>query len=374
MDFNNVEEFFEIIINKYDKFKNIYKSNSIENSNNNFVIWGAGAAGTLSYDKIKPKYYVDNNKELWGSNIKEAIIISPNELFNIYNNEKIVIASRYFYDEIEEILIQNGINKNNIKQIEDIKTKFNESYFEIVIENKSKIEKVYNGLEDKRSKDVLLNLIYAHINGYGHVDNSIVSKDNQYFDNDLIQYPGSYFVDVGSNDGTDSTLTYIEKYKYKYKKVYAFEPTEEAYLKLLENIENEDKNKIETYQIGLYDKKDILKFQSFTSSIINKLSSDGDITIQVNKLDTILKDKLVDFIKMDIEGSELKALDGSVETIIKNNPKLAICSYHDDFESGFPTHHWEVPLKILNIGVNYALYLRQHSNWLNETVCYAIPK
>ncbi len=44
------------------------------------------------------------------------------------------------------------------------------------------------------------------------------------------------------------------------------------------------------------------------------------------------------------------------------------------FESGSPTHHWEVPLKILNTGVNYKLYLRQHSNRLNETVCYAIPK
>jgi hypothetical protein len=49
-------------------------------------------------------------------------------------------------------------------------------------------------------------------------------------------------------------------------------------------------------------------------------------------IDEIVKEK-VDFIKMDIEGNEWEALIGAHNTIAKSpNIKLAICSYHSDFD------------------------------------------
>lgn len=45
-------------------------------------------------------------------------------------------------------------------------------------------------------------------------------------------------------------------------------------------------------------------------------------------LDMAFKDKRIDFIKMDIEGAEEKALHGARQLIERCAPKLAVCTYH----------------------------------------------
>lgn len=46
-------------------------------------------------------------------------------------------------------------------------------------------------------------------------------------------------------------------------------------------------------------------------------------------LDTVFKDKKIDFIKMDIEGAERKALQGAGRLLERCMPKLAVCAYHN---------------------------------------------
>jgi len=75
--------------------------------------------------------------------------------------------------------------------------------------------------------------------------------------------------------------------------------------------------------------------------------------------------KRLDFIKMDIEGAELDALDGAYKTIQKFKPRLAISAYHK------PNHLWEMPLKIKAISPDYELYFGHHSPVTWESVFYA---
>lgn len=73
----------------------------------------------------------------------------------------------------------------------------------------------------------------------------------------------------------------------------------------------------------------------------------------------------VDYIKMDIEGSELRALKGAEETLRRFKPKLAISLYHDvrDF--------YEIPLYLNSLGLGYRFYLDHYTIHVGETVLYA---
>lgn len=104
-----------------------------------------------------------------------------------------------------------------------------------------------------------------------------------------------------------------------------------------------------------------------TNGSCSKLSEDGDRVIQLDSLDSLI-DSEITFLKMDIEGAEKSAIEGSKNIIGKYNPKMAISVYHriDDFH--------EIPNMILNIANNYDIYLRYYTEGIDETVMFFVPK
>lgn len=69
---------------------------------------------------------------------------------------------------------------------------------------------------------------------------------------------------------------------------------------------------------------------------------------------------------MDIEGYELAALEGAINTIKRTPPQMVISAYHklEDL--------WTIPLYIKNIDKNYRIYLRHHSPMVWDTDCYVV--
>ena len=73
----------------------------------------------------------------------------------------------------------------------------------------------------------------------------------------------------------------------------------------------------------------------------------------------------IDFIKMDIEGSELSALRGAESTIRRCRPKLAISLYHrsEDF--------FAIPSWIDSLGLGYRFFIEHYSIHHEETVLFS---
>ena len=146
--------------------------------------------------------------------------------------------------------------------------------------------------------------------------------------------PGDNVVDAGSHIGV------FTKYALHrgVGKVIAIEPdpTNAAFFRanLAEEIRD---GRVILVEAGVWHKEAKLEFVRSTSnsaanSFIRQATDFSVIKkVPVRPLDKILEQlgvTGVDFIKMDIEGSERFALQGSKETLQRYGPHLAVCSYH----------------------------------------------
>jgi FkbM family methyltransferase len=110
-------------------------------------------------------------------------------------------------------------------------------------------------------------------------------------------------------------------------------------------------------------------FDNGPGSRAEKEPFDGQtgLTTSISIDDFVINNNLtkVDFIKMDIEGSERIALQGAIETIKRFKPKLAIAIYHsiDDFVN--------IPNWISELNLGYKLYLGHYTIHLEETIIFA---
>lgn len=181
---------------------------------------------------------------------------------------------------------------------------------------------------------------------------------------------GDYVIDAGACWG-DTALYFADRIGDT-GRVFSFEF-------LPENLDifskNMSMNKHLSQQITLIDKavgeksgETLFFVPNGPGTSVNENESEVSLKVETMSIDDLVKsEKLpkVDFVKMDIEGSEKAALLGARETIKTFSPKLAVCIYHrrEDF--------WEIPQVIDAISPGYKFYIDHHTCGNNETVLYA---
>lgn len=287
------------------------------------VIFGAGYEGGIAVEIIKHTRYAsylygicDNNKELWG---KEKYGLPVMSIYDLLTKGKKVIyilaSTRYNYQFLCQLL-NLGVYQENI-----------------------------------------------FISQYGGF--LAAQRGWQYFD--VFQpYKHEVFIDAGAYDGKTSK-EFIKWCHGEYDNIYMFELNEDMQSVCYRNLET-DKRIFFTGK-GVWNKNSCLKFwDSQSAAHIDEKSCDSDNSnfTQVCTIDSELIGENITFIKMDVEGSELKALQGAQKTIKKLTPRLAISVYHklDDTIN--------IMKYLMELNPEYRFYLRHYSACQWETVLYAV--
>lgn len=229
--------------------------------------------------------------------------------------------------------------------------------------NQARWESLSISLADDHSRQVLDDILKYRLTGdYGFMTAYSFRPKDQYFEDFLGLGANEVFVDGGGFDG-DTTEEFCRRYP-DYRKIYLFEPA-------LNNIHKAKARlnglrDIEFIQLGLSDSVGTLWFNPEAGSS-SSVSATGSCQIDVTTLDQQVEGK-VTFVKMDLEGWELKALEGSKRHILGDYPKLAIAVYHH------PSHFWRIFEFVINLRQDYDVYLRHYTESWTETVMYFVPR
>jgi FkbM family methyltransferase len=219
-------------------------------------------------------------------------------------------------------------------------------------------------LADNRSREVLSAVIAYRLCCDPEVLDSVVEWD-LYGPSNLLEYgKNEVYVDAGAFDG-DSIRLFIDRVSGDFSRVIGFEPDPVTFKKLEHNFSSEPR--VTPINAGLFSKKGELRFDD-AGTRGSILVSSGGIVVPVVSLDDVLSGERVSYIKMNIEGAEIDALQGASQSIKKWGPKLAISAYHH------PDHLWKISRAITGISPDYQLYLRQHDGGIIETVMFAVLK
>ena len=302
---------------------NQYEQRNVQNKGKSIVIFGAGANGRLTcramkYINRKVECFADNNSQLWETKWEGIKICNPTDLYGKYKDSIIVIAlSRHYHQAaVYQQLIREGF----------------------------------------RESDILIPQ-----EGYLYCDRAI-----QYFDIEEV-YPKSedeVFIDAGCYNGQTS-LNYGKLCDGKVK-IVAFEPEHSNYLECDRRLKRSG-YEYELYECATWSEETSLNFFSAEGeTYASSIRKNGNNSVKADSIDHILKGRKATYIKYDVEGSELEALEGSIETIQKYRPKLAISLYHK------PEDVIEIPDFLENLNMDYRYYIRQYQTRMQETTLYAI--
>lgn len=217
---------------------------------------------------------------------------------------------------------------------------------------------MYEQMADESSRQTLLDTLRFRLTADPRYMRDYRVRINEQYFEPFMDYSREVFVDAGGYDG-DTTEAFARLYP-DYRKVIFFEPSSKnmaAAHKRLAGVRD-----VHYRSVGLSDAAATLSFDAGSGSA-SAVNSCGGESILVDTLDQLVAEP-VTFIKMDLEGWELKALAGARRHIAQDRPKLALAVYHQ--AADFRLIHDYV--KSFDHG--YKVYLRHYTQGWSETVMF----
>lgn len=222
---------------------------------------------------------------------------------------------------------------------------------------------VFDRLADESSRNAFRKVVQFRATlDLEHMRGFSLGIDRQYFEEFLELHPGEVFVDGGGFDG--KTTRAFAAHMPDYRSIYFFEPMPEMLNAAQQALA--DLPRIHYIGKGISDRSGTVFFNDQCGSA-SRIALDGNRRIEVAALDKEVPEPIT-FLKLDIEGAELAAIEGASGQISANTPKLAVCIYHNQAD------FWQIPRRVLAINDRYQVYVRHYSEGILETVMFFVPR
>lgn len=278
----------------------------------------------------------------------------------------------FLYDFLYDIGFMTFVNKymcwKKIRK-DGINTEEIEASLSFYNNNVERILNVESLLYDQESKDIYSSIWKHRCTG----DKKYIPNNdlrNIYFNNSFLKYSnGEILVDCGAYIG-DSLYRFVRvmnKRKVKEYSLIAFEPSVENY-----SIIERNYPECHLFKAGVWNENSTLTFtkgggikNELIDYSVHHINYNETESIPVVKLDSCEECFNMTMLKIEIQGAELKALQGAEQIILKIKPKIAVTIWQPD------ENMCAIAEYLHKIVPEYKLYVRHHGPTRISTVLYA---
>lgn len=214
----------------------------------------------------------------------------------------------------------------------------------------ARLQKVYCQLADDASRSVFSSVLNYKLSGKPQY--LWQCETERFKDLQQLLKPGSResYLDLGAYDG-DTIREFLKLTGGSYGEITAVEADRRNYRKLC--AKTEGLKNVHLIEAAVWNEDTELEFSDSggrQSTLINAHKR----VVKAVRMDRVLGEKKVSWIKMDVEGAEKEALLGLKEHIMRDKPKMFIAAYHYDND------FFELPELIRRLNPEYKIYLRKH--------------
>jgi FkbM family methyltransferase len=343
------------------------------------VIFGAGRLGRLvvqglSGTDLEPIAFADNNPRTWGTMVEGLPVLSPQDAAIKHSRRAVFVVAIWHPSStplMSVLLAQLRLLGCTAVPFPLLFWRHSSTFLpyffwaspENLLQQGHDITAAFDLLEDEASRQAFAAQVQLRL----HADFDCIGAPfpgDQYFPGVFSMAADESFVDCGAYTG-DTIQSFIAQTGNRFRKVIAFE-ADPAVLSELQTFVSRIGGRAALHSVAVGAHNGVVQFAG--NGIGGGCITAGSGTeVPCVCLDDVLAREHVSFIKMDIEGGELQALEGAHRVIWRERPVLAVCGYHQ------PDHLWRVLVSLKNVAPDAALFLRSHCSDGLDTVCYAVP-
>ena len=328
--------------------------NSLKETELPIVIYGMGNGADMIIDRLEAlgvsvADIFASDEFVRGHSFRGKRVLKYSEVTEKYDDFVIVMAfavhDRKMLERVRELAKKHTLYFPDVPVVGD--GVFTREYIE---EHNADFDEAYSYLSDEKSRKSFVDILNFKVSGKVEYLFDCETEKDYVYRNYLRLGSEEMLMDLGAYDG-DTIREFLNVTDGKYSKIYAVEADRKNYSKLTEN--TAELENTETFNLAAWDKKEILHFEK-KKGRNSKLSSVGKTEIPADSVDNILGGRKITLLKMDIEGSEEKALIGAEKTIRRFKPKLYICAYHRNSDM------FLLPKKIHELCPEYKIHFAHH--------------